>query len=81
MKKKSTKKVVEPHPCLICGKMTTNNKFCSNACFLKDRKTNLTHVTEKIKLDNRNICHQCKKVMPADRYSMYCEECELLIED
>lgn len=81
MKKRGVKKDVEPHPCPICGKMTTNKNFCSKDCFFMDKRVNLVHVTEKIKLDNRNICHQCKKPMPADRYSMYCEECELHIEE
>lgn len=72
-----------PHPCPICGKMTENKGCCSKECYhqqMKMRSSGRT-TSELDKLDNTNRCHQCKKPMPLDRYSMYCEECEMHIEE
>lgn len=68
------------HKCPVCGKKTTNKNVCSRECYYKSLKTKPSIGTLKIQnLDGRNLCHQCKKEMPMDRYSMYCEECELMI--
>ena len=73
----------EPHPCPICGKMTTNPKLCSRECVNKSFKMKSSTGKDKklSALDNSNICRQCKKPMPLDRYSMYCEECEMHLEE
>ena len=83
-KSKKTARVVkvEPHLCPVCGKETTNPKFCSKECFRKNVETKGSTGTLKLSsLDNTNRCRQCGCVMPLDRYSMYCEGCELLIVD
>lgn len=68
--------------CPICGKETTGKKFCSRECYYDSLKKQSHTVTEKLgALDNRNLCAQCGKEMPIDRYSMYCEECEMHIEE
>lgn len=73
---------VKPHKCPVCGKLTTNAMFCSRKCRGVDLKKYVSKGTLKIKdLDGRNLCAQCKKEMPLDRYSMYCEECEMHIEE
>ena len=67
--------------CPECGK-PTKRKYCSKECFhaaLKKKSPKATNLLAQY--DNTNICYQCKKPMPMDRYSMYCEECELMIED
>ena len=69
------------HKCPVCGKLTFNKSVCSQACYHKQRKESSTTSTNKIPLDNRNLCGKCKKPMPMDRYSMYCEECEMHLED
>ena len=70
----------EPHACPVCGKMTTNPKMCSRGCYTASLKLNGTTSTLKLgALDNTNRCRQCGCVMPTDRYSMYCEACEMLI--
>lgn len=69
------------HPCPVCGKMTTNKVVCSRSCQAIRLKTHNSKPTLKIKdLDGTNYCAQCHKPMPVDRYSMYCEECEMHIE-
>lgn len=76
-----TKKPAE-HPCPVCGKMTTNPKMCSKECVAASLKDKARMGKDKLKtLDDSNICRQCKKPMPLDRYSMYCEECEMHIEE
>lgn len=77
-----TKKPAE-HPCPVCGKMTTNPKMCSKECVRKSFKMRSSTGRDKklSELDNTNRCAQCKKPMPLDRYSMYCEECEMHIEE
>ena len=70
------------HPCPVCGKMTTNPKMCSKECVSIALKNKPRSGTDKLKmLDDSNICCQCKKPMPLDRYSMYCEECVMNIEE
>lgn len=68
------------HPCPVCGKMT-EKKFCSKECFYDSLRKKSHTATEKkwADLDNTNRCWQCGKPMPIDRYSAYCEECEMQI--
>lgn len=82
MKKKAAKRGPVPeHACPICGKMTTNPSVCSRECYSKKLKLKGTKNTLKLaSLDNTNRCAQCGAIMPTDRYSMYCEACELHIE-
>lgn len=75
------KQEIKEHPCPVCGKMTTNKTVCSRECHYKAMSTKSTTGTQKIALSNQNICAQCKRPMPINRYSMYCEECELHIEE
>lgn len=78
--KKKTKTNQE-HPCAVCGKPTTNKVVCSEECRKKRLQTHNSKPTLKLTgLDGNNYCAQCHKIMPPDRYSMYCEECELLVE-
>ena len=70
------------HACPVCGKMTTNSKYCSKECHYQDLKRKTYTRKDKFKdLDDTNRCAQCHKVMPIDRYSMYCEECEMHLEE
>ena len=70
------------HPCLVCGKMTTNAATCSRKCAATYMRGKAKLGTQKLaQFDDSNICRQCKKPMPPDRYSMYCEECEMHIEE
>lgn len=70
------------HPCPVCGKMTSNKKVCSKKCHYESLKKKTYKRKDKFEgLDDTNRCAQCHKVMPIDRYSMYCEECEMHIEE
>jgi predicted nucleic acid-binding Zn ribbon protein len=67
------------HKCPVCGELTTK-KFCSQRCYwdsLKQKSQKST--TDLAAYDNTNRCFQCGKVMPLNRYSAYCEECEMRI--
>lgn len=70
------------HACPVCGKMTTNKNACSQKCYYETLKNRTYTRKDKFEgLDDTNRCAQCHKAMPADRYSMYCEECEMHIEE
>ena len=70
------------HACPVCGKMTTNKNTCSQKCYYQTLKNRTYNRQNKFDgLDDTNRCAQCHKAMPADRYSMYCEECEMHIEE
>lgn len=70
------------HPCPVCGKMTSNAMMCSRRCAALNMLGKAKLGTQKLaQFDDSNICRQCKKPMPPDRYSMYCEECEMHIEE
>ena len=72
----------QEHPCPVCGKMTTNKSVCSKKCHYQTlKKQTYTRKGKFEGLDDTNRCAQCHKVMPIDRYSMYCEECEMHIEE
>lgn len=76
-KKRKDKK----HPCAVCGKLTENKVVCSEECRRKRLQTHNFKPTLKLTgLDGNNYCAQCHKLMSPDRYSMYCEECEMLVE-
>lgn len=67
------------HPCPVCGR-ETENKYCSKECYYDSLRKVSHTVTEKLgMLDNTNRCWQCGKEMPIDRYSAYCEECEMQV--
>lgn len=68
------------HQCPVCG-TPTKKKFCSKQCFYDSLRKKSHTVTEKLgSLDNTNRCWQCGKPMPLDRYSAYCEDCEMHLE-
>lgn len=70
------------HPCPVCGKMTKNKKVCSLKCHYKTLKNHPHGYKNKFAaLDDTNRCAQCGEPMPIDRYSMYCEACEMHIEE
>lgn len=72
----------QEHPCPVCGKMTSNKNTCSQKCYYESLKKKTHPYKNKFEgLDDTNRCAQCHKVMPIDRYSMYCEECEMHIEE
>lgn len=70
------------HKCPVCGKLTTNRFVCSRKCRGKTLKNKTYLRKDKFGgLDDTNRCAQCHQPMPQDRYSMYCEECEMHIEE
>jgi predicted nucleic acid-binding Zn ribbon protein len=82
MKRRKRRTPIIPHPCPVCGKLTKNNSVCSRECH-HARQRQKTHLFKNkfAALDDTNRCAQCGEVMPIDRYSMYCEACEMHIEE
>ena len=73
------KKKIQEHPCPVCG-TPTKKKFCCQRCYgdyLRAKANAPKSTTNLAVYDNTNRCFKCNKPMPLDRYSAYCEECEM----
>lgn len=69
--KRTTKPATAPHPCALCGQITTNLKYCSNTC-----KT--TDVNMRTKTKPPKLCLLCGKPTPNRNSNLCSPECRRL---
>ena len=69
--KRTTKPAAPPHPCALCGQITTNLKYCSNSC-----KT--TDINIRTKTKPAKHCLLCGKPTPNRNCNLCSPECRRL---
>ena len=69
--RRTTKPATAPHPCALCGQMTTNLKYCSSSC-----KT--TDINMRTKKKPPKLCLLCGKPTPNRNSNLCSPECRRL---
>ena len=69
--KRTTRPATAPHPCALCGQITTNLKYCSNTC-----KT--TDINMRTKTKPPKLCLLCGKPTPNRNSNLCSPKCRRL---
>ena len=69
--KRTTKPATDPHPCALCGQITTNIKYCSNTCKTID-------INVRTKTKPPRLCLMCGKPTPSRSCTLCSPECRRL---